>query len=989
MNESLSAAWSGLPGTNLNLIATLLRDSIIHLCKNSKIYDGWIEIDGIICISGKVEGQQLVVKVHENFRPQDVSKNSEGSETLGDNCGFGYQAERSHFRDENNIRFSNRERKRKRLDSGSEMARSSSAFRQYDHQQETANVSRSFDIDCKNGVKDLSMKKLSAPVDQNGCKDVVVASNNTSFRSNNGSSGVVFPFAVSSPTIAYQVDEMQVSYSDPYLGSPFFRPRPLGAKVERWNVGGRVLPECRVCASSFESSEALSDHNEAVHSLFTCLCCFKTFTSRSNLERHSRLHTGHKPYTCSICGKAFSRKDHLSNHATKHAFKCGTCSKRYADRCSLISHYHLDHCAALTNICAYCNKGFSSQEAFEDHVKIHPQFHLTASGEPDETVEEKHEVASQLSIRGYRHGKPKPNSLLAFYKHRSLLERANHALYMCLVCNRSFDHPWKYSSHLSTHPNELNVFKCCLCLQVCSTLAHLRQHEAAHFSELSNFLGTDRLRSVSGSSCDQTFESAHRFQTRLDEHQKMSQLHLGEFQRLCLKEQVEERQAPEHQSADLTCGLCDVRFVDQTSLLRHLEEHDRKHASDDTKVMKRGKRKQTQPKIAVTLERNIDEGSEEVEVVEPESPSSSKPTVLRRDRNTPEHVQTGQVTEDTRRNSESRGIKIRSDPIRTLMCSRTLTLGERDWDHENGNNGADMEISRLTEKPSLTSNERSEECLGREEVTTKDELRTSYLRNNSPYKFSYGSLASDVFQSSDDYRFFQRSQSSEGFPSVSTTPSDPGCLNNNNITSLRNENNTSIPSGPPYLCAFCDSKTETFAELDAHCQVEHSRSPCMFCAKTFAQKANRDRHHCLHTGDRPYGCPECDERFSRGDKLKMHRVRMHGVQYPAYSSRQKDAASSSRDYCASPSPPGSSYLYESFGQHPGAFIGHSQAEGSADLRETEEGDDRWVRGKGVSFQGDCGEEEPNGDSERRYSTMTHQTEINAPGDSARNGASSS
>lgn len=980
MNYSSSAALSGLPGTNLNVIASLLRDSIIHLCKVSKIYDGWIEIDGIICISGKVEGQQLVVKVHESFRPQDATKKVEGNETFGDNCGFGYEAERSYVCD-GNARYSNSERKRKRLDSGSETARSSSAFRQYDHHQEVASVSRSFEIDYKNGVKDLSMKKLCA-ADQN-CKDVVVGSNNTSHAEKNSSSSI-FPYAVGSATVAYQVDEMQVSYSDPmaHLGGSFFRPRPLGTNGERWNVSG-VVPECRVCGCSFESSEALSDHNEAVHSLFTCLCCFKTFTSRSNLERHSRLHTGHRPYACNICGKAFSRKDHLSNHTTKHAFKCGTCSKRYADRSSLISHYHLDHCAALTNICAYCNKGFSSQEAFEDHVKIHPQFHLAASGEPEETVEEKHEVASQLSTssKGCRLGKPKPSSLLAFYKHRSLLERANHAaLYTCLVCNRSFDHPWKYSSHLSMHPNEVNVFKCCMCLQVCSTLAHLRQHEAAHFSELSDFLGAARLRSLSCSSGDQMFESAHRFQTHLDEHQRMNQLHLGECQRLCLKEQLElQHQAPERQSVDFNCGLCDVRFVNQVSLLQHLEENDHSQATGDTKITKRGKRKQKQPKIAVALDGNNDDVSE-VEVVEPESPKP-KPLSLRRDRNTPErfdHIQAEQVIEDTRRNDESGGGKIRSDPIRSLMCSRTLALVQRDWEHPNGNNGDDtMEIPKHTDKPSLESYELNKECLGREEAT-KNKLPASYL-HNSPYKFSYGSLVSDGFQSSESYHSFQRCQSSEGFQSVSTTSSDPGCLNNN-ISSLRNENNVSIPSGPPYLCAFCESKTETFAELDAHCQVEHSRSPCMFCAKTFAQKANRDRHHCLHTGDRPYGCPECDERFSRGDKLKMHRVRMHGVQYPAYSSRQKDVTSS-RDYCTSPSP--GSYLYEAFGQQV-TFLG--QTTGIVDLREAEEGDDRREK-KAVSSQGDCNEEEPNGVL-GPHSMTTRQTEIVVPGDSATNSSSS-
>jgi uncharacterized Zn-finger protein len=72
-----------------------------------------------------------------------------------------------------------------------------------------------------------------------------------------------------------------------------------------------------------------------------------------------------------------------------------------------------------------------------------------------------------------------------------------------------------------------------------------------------------------------------------------------------------------------------------------------------------------------------------------------------------------------------------------------------------------------------------------------------------------------------------------------------------------------------------------------HCFSEHNRSPCMFCSKTFAQKANRDRHVCLHTGEKPYSCPECDEKFSRGDKLKLHRTRVHKVQFPAYNVKKE------------------------------------------------------------------------------------------------------
>ena len=59
-NQAMTARGS-------NVITDLLRDSILRLCKSNVLYDGQVEVDGIICISGQVEGQQLVVKVHETF----------------------------------------------------------------------------------------------------------------------------------------------------------------------------------------------------------------------------------------------------------------------------------------------------------------------------------------------------------------------------------------------------------------------------------------------------------------------------------------------------------------------------------------------------------------------------------------------------------------------------------------------------------------------------------------------------------------------------------------------------------------------------------------------------------------------------------------------------------------------------------------------------------------------------------------------------------
>jgi len=77
--------------------------------------------------------------------------------------------------------------------------------------------------------------------------------------------------------------------------------------------------------------------------------------------------------------------------------------------------------------------------------------------------------------------------------------------------------------------------------------------------------------------------------------------------------------------------------------------------------------------------------------------------------------------------------------------------------------------------------------------------------------------------------------------------------NNNNSAGIGEKERLSVefPPGGPYSCSVCNEGMDTWDVLEAHCLSEHSRNPCRFCSKTFAQKANRDRHMCLHTGDKP------------------------------------------------------------------------------------------------------------------------------------------
>lgn len=106
---------------------------------------------------------------------------------------------------------------------------------------------------------------------------------------------------------------------------------------------------------------------------FECFECSKSFSTKTNLNRHVQSHNGNKPFVCPLCNKGFTQggslKQHLLIHQNLRPFVCTVCDRAFTQQKSLTFHMRR-HTNEKPFVCPHCSYAFRQKDGLKRHLMV-------------------------------------------------------------------------------------------------------------------------------------------------------------------------------------------------------------------------------------------------------------------------------------------------------------------------------------------------------------------------------------------------------------------------------------------------------------------------------------------------------------------------------------------------------------------------------------------------------------------------------------------
>ncbi|XP_052003485.1 uncharacterized protein LOC127658311 [Xyrauchen texanus] len=629
---------------------------------------------------------------------------------------------------------------------------------------------------------------------------------------------------------------------------------------------------CRFCGRAFTSSHSFKKHvqNHKGNKPFRCLDCGKNFAIHGHLMAHKNVHK--RKIQCSDCGKVLPSIGDLLKHRLSHPnkkgllkcpdcpmqfrfpvfllrhvvvherkrsleqaktqkveeipkeeFKCAVCQKAFDDSKALSEHCLTHMPAPSTSNCQFCKRNFSSRAVLIRHIRLHtgekpfPCLRCGMHFHRQEALKLHQEKCTGVQNKPYKCSHC-PQSF-RFPSNLDFHERAHLAktLFPCPKCGKFYTKR-KIKEHESICNNEELRTACSKCGKYFSKTKYRTAHEKQCQGKISNETGTngkDRFKQQCPQ-CFKCFRSKSFLLRHLSVHSKEKSyacMHCGQ-------KYDGQKQYLQHEA-----------FCNGMSKERGLESLS---GTEKTKSMHTAGKKQKE--IKIVSGENC--GEFKCKFC---TKSFSRPRYLRR------HILTHTDVK----------------PYRCKTCESCFSRYDHLKLHQTrcrGKRRLEVRVVKMS-LDSLATGCQSKEL--QENETLQCKICSKQLSTQSDLKRHMAMLHITD-------KPFPCKRCGKTYSTVKT-------LRRHNLTikckrvlkETEQSAKNNVPNQP------CRETSKLLQRIQVH-YMNKFKYQCEYCPRRFKMPGQLKVHLRLHTGEKPYGCASCGERFIRKDYLKRHLIKCGG-----------------------------------------------------------------------------------------------------------------